>query len=77
MEEYEGLVGFGLDRDGDESTLTYYLQKFADDTHMALMRKRMSDEDMEKLLNLLTYLLKQYLNEKEYHRHFLKEPHHH
>jgi len=77
VEEYDGLVGFGLDREGDEQTITYYLQKFADDTHMALMRERMSEEDMTRLFDLLTYLLKQYLNEEEYHSHFLKDEHHH
>jgi hypothetical protein len=29
---------FGLDREGDAHTITYYLQKFSDDTLMALMR---------------------------------------
>jgi len=77
VEEYDGLVGFGLDREGDEHTITYYLQKFSDDTLMALMRERMSDEDMTRLFDLLTYLLKQYLSETEYHSHFLKDDHHH
>ncbi len=75
VEEYEGLVGFGLDREGDEHTIIYYLQKFSDDAHMALMRERMSEEDLEKLFNLLTYLLKRYLSEEEYHQHFLKDEH--
>ncbi len=70
-------MGFGLDREGDEHTITYYLQKFADDTHMALMRERMSEEDMTRLFDLLTYLLKQYLSEEEYHSRFLKDDHHH
>ena len=77
VEEYDGLVGFGLDREGDEHTITYYLQKFSDDTLMALMRERMSDEDMTRLFDLLTYLLKQYLSETEYHSHFLKDDQHH
>jgi len=73
VEEYDGLVGFGLEREIDEYTLTYYLQKFADDEHMALMRERMSDSDMEELFNLLGRLLKTYLSEEEYHEHFLKD----
>lgn len=73
VEEYNGLVGFGLDRKTDEYTLTYYLQKFAEDRHMQLMRERMSDEDMESLFNQLARLLKQYLKEEEYHRYFLKD----
>ena len=73
VEEYDGLVGFGLDRETDESTLTYYLQKFSDDILMALIRSRLSQPDMDALFNLLSRLLKQYLSEEEYHRYFLKD----
>jgi hypothetical protein len=73
VEEYDGLVGFGLSREVDEHTLTYYLQKFSDDQLMALIRSRMSDEDMEELFNLMGRVLKEYLNDEEYHRYFLKD----
>jgi len=73
VEKYDGLVGFGLDRKTDENTLIYYLQKFSDDRHMALIKERMSDADMEELFNFLTSLLKKYLTEDEYHKHFLKD----
>jgi len=73
VEEYDGLVGFGLDRKTDEYTITYYLQKFAEDRHMQLIRERLSDEDMEALFNQLTRLLKRYLSEEEYHLFFLKD----
>ena len=77
VDEYDGLVGFGFDRPGDEHTITYYLQKFSDDAHMALIRERISEEDLEKLFDVLTFLLKRYLSEEEYHSHFLKDEHHH
>ena len=73
VEEYDGLVGFGLSREVDEHTLTYYLQKFSDDQLMALIRDRMSDEDMGEVFNLLGRLLKEYLNDEEYHTYFLKD----
>jgi len=73
VEEYDGLVGFGLSREVDEHTLTYYLQKFSDDQLMALIRGRMSDEDMEEVFNLLGRLLKEYLSNEEYHTYFLKD----
>lgn len=73
VEEYDGLIGFGWDREGNEKTLTYYLQKFSDDRHMALIRRRMSDGDLEKLFDQLSGLLKKYLSEEEYHGIFLKE----
>lgn len=73
VEEYDGLVGFGFDREHDAYTLTYYLQKFSDDETMALLRERMSQEDMEELFELLNRLLKAYLSDEEYHRVFLKD----
>ena len=73
VEEYDGLAGFGLSREVDEHTLTYYLQKFSDDQLMALIRGRMSEEDMEEVFNLLGRLLKAYLSDEEYHTYFLKD----
>lgn len=73
VEEYNGLVGFGLNRETDELTLTYYLQKFSDDDLMALIRPRMTDSEMDELFSLLARLLKLHLTEREYHRYFLKE----
>jgi hypothetical protein len=73
VEEYDGMVGFGLEREVDEATLTWYLQKFSDDAHMALIRERMSDADMAGLFDLLGVLLKRYLSDKEYHGVFLKD----
>ncbi|MFH1349419.1 MAG: cytoplasmic protein [Pseudomonadota bacterium] len=73
VEQYNGLVGFGLDREADGYTLTYYLQKFSDDQLMGFMRDRLSESDMEELFNLLGRLLKTYLTEEEYHKYFLKD----
>jgi uncharacterized protein YbgA (DUF1722 family) len=66
-------VGFGFSREVDEHTLTYYLQKFSDDEVMALLRSRMSREDMESLFDHVTGIMKRYLKDEEYHRHFLKD----
>ena len=73
MDEYKGLIGFGFSREVDEFTVTYYLQKFADDEFMELLRPRMSQEDLKRIFDFLTTLMKKYLTEKEYHRYFLKE----
>jgi hypothetical protein len=73
VETYAGPVGFGLERKLDECTLIVYLQKFSDDDLMDLIRKRMSQEDMEELFNLISRLLKRYLTEEEYHRYFVKD----
>jgi len=69
----DGAFAFGLDRETNEKTLTWYLQKFSDDDHMALIRERMSEEDLKILFDLLGGLLKKYLSEEEYHSVFLKD----
>ena len=75
VETYQGLVGFGLDRETDEKTIIYYLQKFADDTFIETAVKRMTDEELEKIFSLLSQLLKEHLSEREYHSLFLKDNH--
>lgn len=73
VEEYEGLVGFGMDRETDESTVICYLQMFSDDRLMEMMRQRMSNEDLTAVFELLGGLLKRHLTEEEYHEYFLKD----
>jgi hypothetical protein len=71
VEEYDGPIGFGFDREVDEATLICYLQKFSDDRLMALIRNRLSEADMEALFDMISRLLKTYMNEAEYHEYFL------
>ncbi len=73
VETYEGLVGFGADRETDENTVVYYLQKFSDDLLMRTIIKRLSDEDLSEIFSLMTRLLKEHLVSTEYHEVFLKE----
>ncbi len=73
VETYDGLVGFGLNRPTDESTLIYYLQKFSDDRLLEILVKRLSDEEMEALFHTLSATLKRHLSEPEYHQLFLKD----
>ena len=72
-DEYDGFVGFGFNRETDENTIIYYLQKFSDDTLMQTLVKRMTDQDLTRIFDLLTRLLKAHLTEEEYHHLFLKE----
>ncbi len=73
VETYEGLVGFGLNRETDENTVIYYLQKFSDDALMAVMKERLDDEELTALFDLLSSLLRNHLSEEEYHALFLKQ----
>ena len=73
VEDYQGLVGYGADRETDENTLMYYLQKFSDDKFMAMITKRMTDEELLKMFDFINRLLKKHLTESEYHKLFLKD----
>jgi hypothetical protein len=75
VEKYEGMVGFGLNRENDENTVIYYLQKFSDDALMQVMKKRLTDEELRTLFDLMSALLRKHLDETEYHRLFLKDEH--
>ena len=73
VENYQGLVGYGADRETDENTIIYYLQKFSDDKLMATITQRMADEELLETFEFINRLLKKHLTESEYHRLFLKD----
>jgi len=73
VDAYDGLVGFGFNRETDEKTIIYYLQKFSDDAVIQTLVKRLKDQDLTEIFNLLTRLLKSHLSENEYHTLFLKD----
>ncbi|MBW1890557.1 MAG: cytoplasmic protein [Deltaproteobacteria bacterium] len=73
VEDYQGFVGFGFNRETDENTVIYYLQKFSDDDLMQELKKKMTDEELTDIFNLITRLLKKHLTEPQYHALFLKE----
>lgn len=75
VENYQGLVGFGLDRETDENTVIYYLQKFSDDQLMAVLIKRLTDEELTTIFEMISNQLNRHFGEDEYHRLFLKEAH--
>ncbi|UCH19479.1 MAG: cytoplasmic protein [Deltaproteobacteria bacterium] len=75
VENYTGLVGFGLNRDIDENTVIYYLQKFSDDTLLKQLITRLSDEELDEIFSLITRLMNKHLTETEYHKLFLKDNH--
>ena len=52
VETYEGLVGLGFDRETDENTIIYYLQKFSDDLLMKELIPRLSHEELEEIFSL-------------------------
>jgi hypothetical protein len=73
VEDYTGLVGFGLNREIDENTVIYYLQKFSDDTLLTQLIKRLSQAELDEIFSMISRLLQKHLTESEYHRLFLKD----
>jgi len=73
VETYNDLVGFGLNRETDENTVVYCLQKFSDDSLMEVLKQRMTDCELEEVFELITKVLKKHLTEEEYHQYYLKE----
>ncbi|MGC9194262.1 MAG: cytoplasmic protein [Syntrophobacteraceae bacterium] len=77
IEEYDGMVAFGLSREVDEKSLMYYLQKFSDDDLLKVLVPRMSDEEINRLFDAMSEIMRNHLNDTEYHQLFLKEEHEH
>jgi len=73
VDKYQGMMAFGYSREEDERSLIVFLQKFSDDDLMELLRSRVSDSEIENLVDLLMGLMKKHLSEEEYHRYFLKD----
>ncbi len=73
VETYTGLVGFGLDRPTDESTLAVYLQKFSDDALLERLLPRLSAAELAETFDLVNRLMRRHMSEEEYHRLFLKD----
>ncbi|MCF8036428.1 MAG: cytoplasmic protein [Desulfobacteraceae bacterium] len=75
VETYDGLLGFGWERETDEQTLVCYMQMFSDDALIKTLIRRMSAEELETLHDMVNRLLRTHLSDSEYHRLFLKEEH--
>jgi hypothetical protein len=73
VEDYAGIVAFGLSREVDEKSLICYLQKFSDDDLMGALVPRLSDEEMDRLFILISELMRTHLSDSEYHELFLKD----
>jgi TorA maturation chaperone TorD len=73
VETFGGLAGYGLDRQSNENTVRFYLQKLSDDGLTEALLPRMTDEDLEAVFELTIRLLKKHLTNREYHELFLKD----
>lgn len=73
IQEYKGLGAFGLDRETDEETIMFYLQKFSEDLFLKTFIPKLSDKELEEIYLFINAKLKQHITEDEYHSLFLKD----
>lgn len=73
IHRYKGLGAFGMDRETDEETIMFYLQKFSEDTFMAHLLPLLDAEELDEIYTLIHRLLKRHLSEDQYHALFLKD----
>ena len=69
------MVGIGADRNTDENTVIFYLQKFSDDKLLQALMPRLNEDELFEIFDLINRLLKKHLVHSEYHALFLKEEH--
>lgn len=75
VESYTGAGAFGLDRETDEESVIFYLQKFSDDRLMKHLIPRLEDHELNEIYSLINRLLKAHLTTAEYKQLFLKDHH--
>jgi TorA maturation chaperone TorD len=78
MSEKTGAPGasticFGLDRATDEKSLAAFLQRFANEALLEQLIPRLTDQEIDAAVEVLSALLRQHLSEREYHRLFLQD----
>jgi len=73
LQQYNGLGAFGLDRETDEETIMFYLQKFSEDSFLKLLIPRLLDQELEEIYLFVNDRLKKHISEDEYHTLFLKD----
>jgi len=57
VETYEGLIGFGWDRETDENSLICYLQMFSDDNLLKILVGRLSDREVDEIQTMIHRIL--------------------
>lgn len=77
MERDPGNICFGLSAELDATSLAVYLQLLGRKECAELLYERLSREEIEVLVDMITGLMQKHLSKQEYHRVFLLEDHYH
>lgn len=70
-------ICFGLNRETDERSLAIFLKLFSRDELLQTLIPRLADDEIIQLVDQLTAVLRNHLQENEYHEIFLGDPDHH
>ena len=70
-------ICFGLNRDTDERSLAIFLKLFSRNELLQTLIPRLGDDEIIQLVDQLTAVLRNHLQEEEYHELFLGDPDHH
>ncbi len=62
IHDYKGLGAFGMDRETDEETVMFYLQKFSEDRFMETFLPRLSNEELEEIYLFVNKHLKKQIS---------------
>lgn len=69
-------ICFGLDRQTDEQSLALFLQLFCRDQLLDTLIPRLRTDEIQRMVDLCTELMRNHLQEKEYHELFLDDHDH-
>ena len=70
-------ICFGLNRETDERSLAIFLRLYSRDELLQTLIPRLGDDEIIQLVDQLTTVLQNHLQENEYHELFLGDPDHH
>ena len=70
-------ICFGLNRETDERSMAIFLKLFSRDELLQTLIPRLGDDEIIQLVDQLTAVLRNHLQEEEYHEIFLGDPDHH
>jgi len=68
---------FGLNRKEDERSLAAFLQLFSRKELTSVLIPRMTEEEINQTVHVLTEIMRNHLSEDEYHSLFLGDDNHH
>lgn len=67
------VICFGLNRASDEQSLAAFLRLFSQEHVTEILIPRLTDEEINRIVELLSTVMRNHLDKQEYHELFLGE----